>query len=198
MTTIIAGGFERRDEVEAAVQRLREAGLKLEAICTFHVNPPGEHHQLPEGGDRDKSPGAEHADRGAVKGAVIGAAVGLAAGAAVTPLLGPAGIAAGAGVGAYTGSLVGALTQIDHEAQPDKNEVRPAEEVVAINVGAIDVNPDLVIRILETCGAQRIERAEGRWEQGCWADFDPTSQPKVIYTRPPVVTTRGTSARGSH
>jgi hypothetical protein len=180
MSTIIAGGFDVVTEADAAVRRLQEAGVSLDHICTFRVNPPGEHHKLAGGGDQDASAGAKHAHSGAAKGAVIGAAVGLAAGAAATPLLGPAGIAAGAGVGAYTGSLVGSLKEIDREPQPDLDDVRPAENLVAVNLDASGVAQDTIVRLFEELGALQIERAEGRWNEDCWSDFDPTRPPEVI------------------
>src|SRR3982751_5142983 len=125
MSTIIAGGFALLADAEAAAARLMELGVSREHMCKYRVNPAGEHNALAAGGDHDASPGAKHADRGAVKGAAIGAAVGLAAGAAVTPMLGPAGLAAGVGIGAYTGSLIGSLKSIDKEAQPGRDVVRP-------------------------------------------------------------------------
>src|SRR5256885_13897973 len=104
MSTIIAGGFDVLADAQAAVHRLEQAGVSRDDLCRFRVNPAGEHNALPAGGDRDASPGAKHAGRGAIKGAAIGAAVGLAAGAAAPPMLGPPGLAAGAGPGADTGS----------------------------------------------------------------------------------------------
>lgn len=93
MTTIIAGGFDVYSKTQAALERLRAAGVSAENTCEFRVNPPGEHDATPIGGDRDESPGAKHADAGATKGAAIGAAVGAAVGVVAAPLLGPAGIA---------------------------------------------------------------------------------------------------------
>jgi hypothetical protein len=144
------------------------------------VNPAGEHHAIPTGGDHSSSPGSEHAHSGAAKGAAIGAAVGLAAGAAATPFLGPAGIAAGVGVGAYTGSLVGSLKEIEHEPSPDHSDVRPAENLVAVNVDAGGAGEEAVVRVLEECGALIVESAEGTWSEGCWCDFQPASRPHVI------------------
>ena len=118
MSTIIAGGFAVLADAEAAIARLLELGVSREHLCKYRVNPGGEHNALKGGGDRDASPGAKRAQRGAIKGAAIGAAVGLAAGAAATPMLGPAGLAAGIGIGAYTGSLLGSLKGIDSERQP--------------------------------------------------------------------------------
>jgi hypothetical protein len=180
MSTIIASGFDGVAEADAAVRRLREAGVPIDYICTFRVNPPGEHHKLAAGGDHGASAGAKHAQSGAAKGAAIGAAVGLAAGAAATPLLGPAGIAAGIGVGAYTGSLVGSLHEIDHEPQPRLHDVRPASNLVAVNLDSAGVDETTIVRIFEALGALQIERAAGRWEKDCWSDFDPTRAPDVI------------------
>jgi hypothetical protein len=180
MSTIIAGGFDVVTDADAAVRRLQEAGISLDQICTFRVNPPGEHQGLPGGGDQDASPGAKHAQAGAGKGAAIGAAVGAVAGIAATPFLGPAGIAAGAGVGAYTGSLVGSLNEIDHEAQPDQHDQRPAECLVAVNTDGAGVTEESVVQIFEALGAKQIERALGNWEADAWADFDPTRPPNVI------------------
>src|ERR1700752_2638583 len=111
MSRIIGAGFGSRADEEAAVRKLQQSGVSLQYICTYRVNPPGEHHKLAAGGDQAASPGAKHAHGGAAKGAMVGAAVGLAAGAAVTPFLVPAGIVAGDGVVAYTGSLVGGLKE---------------------------------------------------------------------------------------
>jgi hypothetical protein len=180
MTTIIAGGFDVYSKTQAALTRLREAGVADESICEFRVNPPGEHDRTPIGGDHDESAGAHHAAGGASKGAAIGAVVGVAAGIAATPIIGPAGIVAAAGVGGYTGSLVGGLSGVSGEAQPDHEDVRPAEALVAVNVDGGSVPADEVIRIFEECGAQQVERADGVWTDGSWADFDPVRPPRLI------------------
>ena len=180
MSTIVAGGFQVLGEADECVRRLQQAGVDLEWICTFRVNPAGEHQGLRGGGDHASSPGARHAHSGAVKGAAIGAAVGVAAGVAATPLLGPAGIAAGAGVGAYTGSLVGSLNEIDHEPAPDHSDVRPAENLVAVNVDASGCDREAIVRVFEECGALVVELAQGTWSDGCWGDFDATTRPNVI------------------
>jgi len=180
MATIIAGGFDVYSKTQAAVQRLREVGITQDNLCEFRINPAGEHDQTPIGGDRDESPGAKDADKGAGKGAAIGAAIGTAAGIAATPLLGPAGIVAGAGVGGYTGSLVGSLNEVSDEAQPGHGDVRPAEAMVAVNADGAGVSADEIVRIFEECGAQQVERAEGIWADGEWQDFDPVSRPQLV------------------
>jgi|SRR5687768_6547056 len=178
MTTIIAGGFQTHDKANAAYLRLQEAGVPLEYVCSFRVNPPGEHDDTPIGGDRDESPGAKNADSGAVKGAAVGAVAGAAAGAVASPLLGPVAIAGGAGVGAYTGALVGALGAMDKRTHRD--EIRPAENLVAVNIDDGNIPAERAVEIFRECGADQIERAEGTWANGEWADFDPVTPPHLI------------------
>ena len=180
MATIIAGGFDVYSKTQAALARLRDAGIAEEFICEFRVNPAGEHDQTPIGGDRMKSPGAKDAEEGAGKGASVGALAGAAAGVALTPLLGPAGIVAGAGVGGYTGSLVGSMNETKKEGRPDHEDVRPAEAMIAVNVDGAGIAAEQVVRLFEDCGAQQIEQAEGTWADGEWADFDPVSRPQLI------------------
>lgn len=180
MTTIIAGGFDVYSKTQAALQRLREAGVTESNLCEFRINPPGEHHNLAMGGDRDESPGAKHAEGGATKGAAVGAALGVVAGIAATPIIGPAGIVAAAGAGGYTGSLVGAMGEVSSEAQPDHEDVRPAEAMIAVNVDAGTVSGEQIVRIFEECGAHQIEQAKGTWANGEWVDFDPVSRPQLI------------------
>lgn len=186
MATIIAGGFETHVESQDALRRLAEAGVNSEYLCEFRVNPPGMHDTTPIGGDRHESPGATQADSGASKGAALGAAVGTAAGVAITPLLGPAGIVAGAGVGAYTGSLLGAMKSgVDGSPQPDHTVMRPAEALIAVNIDGARVPEESVIAMFRDAGAWQIERTEGRWENGEWADFNPVTRPHLVGGRDP-------------
>lgn len=185
MSTIIAGGFDVVTNAESAVHRLEIAGVSREDICRFRINPAGEHHALPAGGDRDSSPGAKHASDGAGKGAAIGAVAGLVAGAAAIPVLGPAGLAAaglvaGAGVGAYTGSLWGSLKSIDKEMPAGHDDVRPAETLVAVNLDTASIAREDAMRIFEESGARQVEDAQGTWVDGEWADFDPVSAPRLV------------------
>ena len=178
MATIIAGGFAIHEDAEAAMRRLAEAGVDDEYLCSFRVNPPGAHDNLPVGGDHHESPGAHEAGGGSARGAALGAAAGAVAGAVATPILGPVAIAGGAGVGAYTGALVGALRAMDKRTHSD--EMRPAETLVAVNADAAGVSPDRLVQLFEECGAQQVERSEGTWANGEWADFDPVSRPQLI------------------
>lgn len=180
MATIIAGGFDVYSKTQEALGRLRAAGVADDNLCEFRVNPPGEHDMTPIGGDRMESPGAKHADEGAGKGAGVGAVAGAVAGITATPFLGPAGIAAGAAVGGYTGSLLGGMRETGKEAQPDHEDVRPAEALVAVNIDGGPVSAEEVVRIFEECGAHQVEQAEGTWANGEWADFNPLSRPHLI------------------
>lgn len=186
MATIIAGGFETYVEAQDALRRLAEAGVNSEYLCEFRINPAGMHDATIVGGDRDESPGAHNADKGAAKGAAVGAAIGTAAGVAATVLVGPAAIFAGAGAGAYAGSLVGGLKAgIDTEAQPDHTVVRPAEAMIAVNVDGAGIPAERIVEVFSAAGAWQIERSEGRWEDGEWADFDPVAAPHLIGGRDP-------------
>ncbi|HEX4333354.1 MAG TPA: hypothetical protein VH040_14525 [Usitatibacter sp.] len=184
MNTIIAGGFDVMTDAQNAVHRLEVAGVSRDDLCRFRINPPGEHDALPAGGDRGASPGAKHASGGAVKGGAIGAVAGLVAGVAAAPLLpaalAAAGLAAGAGVGAYAGSLWGSLKEIDKEVPAGHDDVRPAETLVAVNLGSAAISREEVVHIFEECGARQIEMAEGEWLEGEWSDFDPVSAPQLI------------------
>lgn len=182
MAQIIAGGFENIVPADNAIERLMQSGVSREFICQFRVNPPGMHDQFAVGGDRDESPGAHKATSGAAVGAAVGAAAGLAAGAAITPLMGPAGVVAGAAAGAYTASLVGGMgnTEKTSEGQPQVEDMRPAEALVAVNADAAGIAPEEVVRIFEECGAWQVERAEGVWAEGEWKDFDPVSLPHLV------------------
>ena len=195
MATIIAGGFETIVEAQAALARLAEAGVDADAYCEFAVNAPGQHDRTAIGGDRATSPGAESAGSEAVKTGAVGAVVGAVAGLTATPLLGPAAIPAGAGVGAYTGSLVGGMKRgIDGQPQPDHTILRPAEALVAVNCELASLDELEIVRILEACGAWQIERTEGSWANGEWADFDPALPPHLIGGRDP---NAGTGHAGS-
>ena len=180
MTTIIAGGFATNDDAQRAMTRLRERGVSEDSLCGFRVNPPGEHDGTPIGGDHPESPGATHAGGGSLKGAAIGAVAGAAAGAVASTALGPVAIAGGAGVGAYTGALVGALGSMDRRTHRD--DVRPAENLVAVNVGAGEIAADQAIALFEECGALQVEQAEGTWSDGAWSDFNPTTPPHLIHS----------------
>ncbi len=169
MTRIIAGMFETIEEANSAAQELRRDRFGEEGVSVFHVNPPGQHAQYAIGGDEFADPGAKKGDEGAGKGATTGAVVGGIAGA----VGGPPGAAVGAAVGAYTGSVVGAMSGLGDRPNVD----RPAGVMVAVNAGDAE---ETAIQVLRARGARGIERAEGEWRDGDWADFDPSKTPQYI------------------
>lgn len=196
MTSIIAGRFEQNSQADAAAAALRGGGFGDDDIAVFFVNPPGQHATFPIGGDRDKSPGAKHAQSGALKGVAVGSAVGVGVGLAAAPLLGPAAVLAGAGAGAYAGSLVGALGDMDEKpaAAPDEQAIEPVAVagassrdaparsggvLVAVRAGEFAKRVDAV-NILRAQGARDIERADGTWQAGQWVDFDPLKPPLLV------------------
>jgi hypothetical protein len=112
--------------------------------------------------------------------------------------MGPAGVVAGAAAGAYTASLVGGMgnTEKDSEGQPKVEDVRPAEALVAVNVDGAGCSPEDVVRILEECGAWQVERAEGTWVAGEWADFNPVTMPHLVGGSD--LATQGTNVQARH
>ena len=190
MTPIIAGRFEQSSQAEEAVAALRKRGFGTEDVTVFFVNPPGQHARYPIGGDRDASPGAKHAQSGALKGVALGSAVGVGVGIAAAPLLGPAAVLAGAAAGAYAGSLSGALGDMEEKpsaAKPESEIVEPVavtgspEQTSRPRVGGMLVAVRAVefatrvdaVNVLRAEGAHDIERADGTWQGGHWVDFDP-------------------------
>lgn len=195
MSTIIAGLFDTRARADEALERLHRAGVGNFEISVFALNAPGQHAQHPIGGDRDESPGAEHADEGATKGVAIGGAVGLAAGAAAVPFVGPIAIPIVAGAGAYVGSLVGALNEMGDGPKREEEFVRSAGTMVAVNASASDVAAETIARTLKESGAVEVERAAGEWNGGTWSDFDPLRAPQRIDVPPPVPSSTASASR---
>jgi hypothetical protein len=201
MTPIIAGRFEQNGQAEEAVAALHRRGFNTEDVTVFFVNPPGQHATFPIGGDRDASPGAKHAQSGAMKGVAVGSAVGIGVGLAAAPLLGPVAVLAGAGAGAYAGSLVGALGDMEEKpkaAKPDgeavepvaidgspTNDARPRCGGMLVAVRAVEFAKRVdAVNVLRAEGAHDIERTDGTWQEGKWVDFDPL-KPLLLVDLPP-------------
>lgn len=196
MSLIVAARFQTFDQAEAAAQRLFADGFRDEDMHTFYVNIAGEHARYPVGGDRKADPDA----RGASAGAVIGAAALGILFAVVCGIIAwqidPSAIAVAAagGVGAYIGALAGALWVTGRgrrlarggHARHSHPEVRPAGVLLALHIA-----PDQEARavaLLREAGGMDVERANGRWMNGKWEDFDPLVPPQ----REPVSTGRDT------
>ena len=177
MTRIVAGVFDTEQRATNAAHGLRGAGFDAGDLDQFTLGPPGRHGALPTGGDEPADPKAQGGDSGAVKGAAIGTAVGALAGLAATPVVGPLGVAGGAAAGAYAGSLAGAVGRMGSDRNAP--QPRPAGVMVAVNAVAPE-SEALAVDLLREQGARMIERADGTWRDGRWADFDPVTSPDII------------------
>ena len=182
MSHIVAGNFPNRALADSAVEALLAAGVAQDHICSFGVNPPGQHASYPIGGDEYASPGAKKAGGSAMTGAAIGGAVGLAAGIAAMPFAGPAGLV-GAPLGAYVGSLAGAFKsmgedQEDGLSDPAAEAARPAGVMVAVEA-PLPLERAFAADVLRQRGAREVEETEGIWRDGTWVDFDPTPEKTI-------------------
>jgi hypothetical protein len=192
MACIVAGVFDSVRRATSAAHELRRAGFEAAELDQFALSPAGRHDALPLGGDEDADPKAEGGDSGAIKGAAIGSAVGAVAGLAATPLVGPIAVAGGAAAGAYAGSLAGAVQRMgDDRPAP---ATRPAGVMVAVSAEMAE-DEELAVDVLRNGGALMIERADGAWRDGKWADFDPVHPPEVIDSR---IGSEGTPGTGTH
>ena len=179
MSHIVAGNFPSKDQADSAIEALLSAGVEPDHICSFGVNPPGQHAMYPIGGDEYASPGATAAGASAMTGAAIGGAVGLGAGLVALPVAGPVGLAAGAGLGAYVGSLAGALKGLGEDEENGValpgSAARPAGVVVAVEA-PLAIERSFAADVLRQRGALTFEETEGTWRDGMWVDFDPTPE----------------------
>jgi hypothetical protein len=177
MSMIVAGNFASKSDADSAVEALLSAGVKPDHICSFRVNPPGQHSVYPIGGDEYASEGTTQAGGGALTGAAIGGAIGLGAGLAALPIAGPAAVVGGAGIGAYVGSLAGALRNMGDDdegtaAHAGDPASRPAGVLVAIEAPQ-PLERAFAADVLRQRGARDVEETEGTWQNGTWVDFDP-------------------------
>lgn len=182
MALIVAARFNTFDAAQLAAGQLMAAGVTADDLFTFYVNPLGSQGTPVLDGDP--------ASKGGLGGALAGAAmIGLAV-ACVGAVIGYAsgyttiGIVGGAGVGAYIGSLAGAMRMLGSK-RPARNprevamarEGRPSGVLLAVHVDA--ENELRIARMLRDAGGQEVERAQGRWEDGAWRDFDSHERPDI-------------------
>jgi hypothetical protein len=179
MARIICGMFDRTTDADAALEALKADGFQRSEVDSFYVSPPGQHAMTPVGGD---SPHSSEGSRGAGIGAGLGAAIGAVAGAAAGWVVAAAGdlgvivIPLGAGLGAYVGSFAGSMWRVRAGRRSSASVEHPVEprggRMIAINVERAGAEAR-AIEILKRGGARDVRRAEGRWADGSWRDFDP-------------------------
>lgn len=188
MSLIVAGRFTTFAAAESAARQLFAQGFLEEDVSLFFVNPRGQHahaaadslHVVPHAFRP-----AAHPGRSAIIGAVAGAVIGVAICAPLTASYIAA--ATAAGVGAYVGAMLGSFVQARLNAAPPieelarhsvHHETRDSGVLVAVHVSPD--NQEKAAKALDEAGSLAIERAIGRWQQGRWADFDPTVPPVPI------------------
>jgi hypothetical protein len=193
MSLIVAARFETFDAAEKAASALTQAGVAPDALHTFFVNPAGAHGRYPVGGDRAADPQSKGAPYGAVGGAaavgIVGAIVGGVIAFTFADSMLP--IVAGAGVGAYIGSLAGAVhslggkkkgdPQAHHQAAATADEIQPGQGHPSGVMLAVHTSPEhekSIAAILRDNGGTAVERAQGRWRDGKWEDFNPLADPE--------------------
>ncbi|MEX3958654.1 hypothetical protein [Trinickia sp. EG282A] len=184
MSLIVAGRFTTFADAQAAARRIFENGFIEEDVTLFFVNPRGQHARYPVGGDEYADPQAAHASVGAGKGGLIGGVLGAIIGVALFGVMSAPFLvlAVAAGIGAYVGSLIGAMTHTAGGGKVPDHAV-PHESRDSGVLLAVHVNPDnqqTAARVLREAGSLEIERAHGRWQDGRWADFDPTKDVEPI------------------
>ena len=187
MATIVAGRFETQAQADRALQALAADGIPREHASSFYLNPPGQHSEYPIGGDAHHEEGTRESGKTAAVGATVGGLSGLALGSAVAAAtdsgLGAAAAVAGAGVGAYVGSLAGAMTGARSGDPAHATKEEPVERRAGVMVAVLANESGTeakAIELLRAHGAMSVERAEGEWRDGGWADFDPTATPRRV------------------
>ena len=197
MARILAGRFETIRPAERAARALLRTGLDPDDMSIFHVNAPGQHHQLALGGDEQADPEARPARVTSVVGAIAGAlvlgALGWGLGRSFVPEWGGWVGLIGAFVGAYLGSFYGTIAGMAWKATTNRIP-RPAADdsayaprkagiVLAVHLRGAGPEPGgEALRTLAASGARDIEIAEGAWAHG-WSDFDPLREPRRVAER---------------
>lgn len=186
MSLIVAARFDTFDHAAEAARKLCAEGFTEDDIHTFYINTAGEHARFPIGGDRVADPDAKGGHFGAVAGAsalglvfaLLGGLIAARVGASVLIVI------ASAGVGAYLGALAGALWVVGRGRRTPQatTETHPAVRQAGVML-ALHVAPDrdaLARTVLKQAGGKDIERAQGRWLNGKWEDFDPLTPPRHV------------------
>ncbi|VCU69713.1 hypothetical protein PIGHUM_01776 [Pigmentiphaga humi] len=194
MSLIVAARFDTFDRAGQAADRLMRQGFLETDLDTFYVGPAGQHDRYPIGGDQPTDPDAKSGASGAVAGSALFGLVFALVGGWIAGQFGPGLylVLLGAAVGAYIGAFIGALSLIGRRHQrrtgpgwQDNPEQRRAGVMLAVRVQPGQEEP--ARRILQETGGMSLERANGRWVDGKWEDFDPLAPPHRIAEASPAV-----------
>ncbi|ARP93911.1 hypothetical protein [Bordetella genomosp. 13] len=181
MSLIVAARFDTFPEAENAARKLFARQFSEDSVNIFFVNPPGWHDQHPAGGDRTADPDARGASTGAFLGAGLMAMLGAAIGAGILFALGSTGfgLVVAAALGAYVGSLMGAMRMAGRrsERNPNREDIRVRHAGVLTAVHVSPEQEEQAAQVLRESGGKDVERANGRWRDGKWVDFDPVQPP---------------------
>ena len=179
MSTIISGRFDEMEHARQALERFSEQGFDPSEYACYADGAPS-HQEL-------FSANSEAAR--AAAGGAIGGAIGGATGLAVGSLGGPLGAAAGAAVGVCVGSLAGSMAQPGQPATKPTKDDPPAANGTMVAVCADRPGTEAAaIAILSASGAREIDRSEGEWRDGGWADYDPAKPTEVLLKANPSAT----------
>ena len=187
MALIVAARFTTFEQSQNAARALFADGFAEDDVHIFYVNTAGAHATYPVGGDRKADPDSQGAQYGALLGGAGLGLIGAVAGGLIGSALqfAPLAVLAVAGVGAYIGSLLGALWVTGRKrpgsgtrasGTPDHPEVRPAGVLLALHTDP--TREASACRIRRNAGGEDVERANGRWRDGRWEDFDPLRPPE--------------------
>jgi hypothetical protein len=155
MARIICGIFDTTVNADAALEELKREGFQRSEVDAFYVSPPGQHAMMPLGGD---SPHASEGSRTAGIGAGLGAAIGALVG-------GGAGWIAASAMSRVRGGKRSTASR-EHPVEPRGGRM------IAVNVDRPGTEKR-AIEILRRHRARDVRRAEGKWANGSWRDFDP-------------------------
>jgi len=189
MSMIVAARFETFDQASIASAHLFREGFTEDDVHTFYTTSPGAHGQFPIGGDQAADPDAKGGQFGALAGAAsLGLLFALVVGLIAALMSAPIWVViAGGAVGAYIGSLAGAMWIVGKgkKARDVEGPMRgehPAVRHAGVML-ALHVTPErerIARDILKQAGGRDIERAQGRWREGKWEDYDPTTPPEHV------------------
>lgn len=180
MSQILAARFLTFAAAETTKERLLNNGFVEEDIAAFYVNPSGQHARFPVGGDEYADPQARPAGIGAAGGVAMGAVAGVLVASILSLAIFHSVLilAVAIAVGAYVGSLAGAMfatrgggrrATVTPLHGPHERE---AGVLLAVHVSSA-LKPSAA-EVLRSAHGTDIEEATGLWQDGHWADFDPT------------------------